>query len=56
LYQEALARNWDKMGGKDNNNYTELIQNYVNKYATKKGLSYEEAEKALKNDSYYKTL
>ena len=56
LVQEALAKRWEKMGGTDNYNYQQMINDYVNQYASENNISTEEAEAALQNDAWYKTL
>lgn len=56
LVQQALRQRWEKMDGNDTNNYQQMINDYVQQYADKNGVSLEEAEQALQDDSWYKTL
>ena len=56
LVQQVLSQRWEKMGGQDNNDYQKMINDYVAQYASENGLSIEEAEAALQNDAWYKTL
>ena len=56
LVQTALAKRWLKMEGKDDYDYSQMKNDYVQEYADANELSFEEAETALKDDAWYKTL
>lgn len=56
LVQTALAKRWLKMKGKDDYDYAQMKNDYVQEYADANELSFEEAETALKDDAWYKTL
>lgn len=56
LIQEALAKRWLKMEGKDDYDYSQIKNDYVQEYADLNGLTFEEAETALQDDAWYKTL
>lgn len=56
LIQKALAKRWLKMEGKDDYDYSQMKNDYVQEYADANELSFEEAETALKDDAWYKTL